>query len=91
MQLQSLKSYIVSLGPDSAVMRAALRAYGRVKGFDIHFSDTGISLKKHNRDMVLSRSQYVQVPLMMECHELYFDTIVSLQASNQEVLDFSKG
>jgi FkbM family methyltransferase len=90
MQLQSLKSYIVSLGPNSALMRAALRAYGSTHGFAIRFSDTGISLRKQNREMVLSKTQYVQVPIMMECYELFFDTIASAKSNGDEILDFSK-
>jgi FkbM family methyltransferase len=90
MQLQSLKSYIASLGPDSMLLRAALRAYGSMHGFAIHFSETGISLRKQDRDMLLSKAQYVQVPIMMECYELFFDTISSSKSNGDEILDFSK-
>ena len=90
MRLQSLKSYLVSLGPGSPLVRAALRAHGGLHGFKVHFSDTAISLQKKNREMILSNAQYVQVPIMMECYELFFDTIEPLISNGREVLDFSK-
>lgn len=90
MSLQSLKSYLVSLGPRNMLVRTALRAHGGLHGFTLHFSDTAIALRKKNREMILGNAQYVQVPIMMECYELFFDTIEPDISSGREVLDFSR-
>ncbi len=90
MRLQGLKSYLVALGPDNVLVRTALRAHGRLRGFTMHFSDATISLRSKTREMTLSNAQYVQVPIMMECYELFFDTIEPDTSSGREVLDFSR-
>ena len=90
MRLQSLKSYLVSLGSGSPLVRTALRAHGRLHGFTMLFSDATISLRKKNREMILSKAQYVQVPVMMECHDLFFATIEPDILNGREVLDFSR-
>ena len=73
--MRNVKSYLVSLGPDSLCVRTALRAHGAIRGFAVDFSDAGISLRKQNREMILGRAHYVQVPLMLDCYQLYLDTI----------------
>jgi len=88
--MQNVKSYLVSLGPGSRMVRIALRTHGALRGFGVHFSEAEISLRKNNRDMILSAAQYIQVPLMMECYQLYFDTIEADATKGREVLDFSK-
>jgi FkbM family methyltransferase len=40
--------------------------------------------------MILSNAQYVQVPLMMQSYEFYFDTMERSVSNGREVLDFSK-
>ena len=71
-------------------MRTALRAHGARHGFTLHFSDTAISVRKKNRNMILSNAQYVQVPLMMSSYQFYFDTMQSAVSNGREVLDFSQ-
>lgn len=39
--------------------------------------------------MILSKRQFVQVPIMMECFDLFFNTISAECFANREVLDFS--
>ena len=90
MQLQALKSRLAARGPKSSLLRTALRAHARLHGFKVGFSETSISIQKKNREMVLSNAQYVQVPIMMECYELFFDTIEPAISNGREVLDFSK-
>jgi len=90
MLFQGLKSYLVSLGPKNVLTRAALQAHGRAHGFSLDFSATTISLRKKNREMILGNAQYVQVPIMMECYELFFDTIEPSVSNGHEVLNFSK-
>jgi FkbM family methyltransferase len=90
MRLQSLKSYLVSLGPGSPLVRTALRTHGHLHGFTLRLSDATISLRKKNREMILGNAQYVQVPIMMECHDLFFATIEPDILDGREVLDFSR-
>lgn len=90
MQLQALKSRLAALGPKSPVLRAALAAHARLRGFRLGFAEGRIVIRKNNREMVLSNDQYVQVPIMMECYELFFDTIEATVVEKREVLDFSE-
>jgi len=89
MFLQPLKSWLVRQGPDSALVHAALHCRARVNGFSLHFGE-GISIVKSGREMILGKRQFVQVPIMMECFDLFFDTIVAQRAADHEVLDFSR-
>jgi FkbM family methyltransferase len=87
--MKTIKQYLVQRGPDSALVRGALKAHGRLHGFKVNFSGDRIFLQKSDRDMILSKSYYVQVPLMMESYELFFDTIVGSDSNGRKVLDFS--
>lgn len=53
------------------LVQGALKAHGRLHGFKVNFSGDQIFLQKLDRDMILSKSYYVQVPLMMESYELF--------------------
>jgi FkbM family methyltransferase len=88
--LQAIKSSLERRGPDSVFVRAALKAYGRLHGFKVRFTEDRISIKHGERDMILSSTYYVQVPIMMECYNLFFDTVASVDADHGEVLDFSR-
>jgi FkbM family methyltransferase len=90
MTLQGLKSYLASRGPQSLLVRASLKAHGRMKGFSLRFTDREIVIRKNDREMILANAQYVQAPIMMECYELFFNTIVPQGANGRKVLDFSK-
>ena len=90
MGLQSLKSLLVALGPENPVLRAALRAHARLHGFALYFSKSTISIEKQDRAMILSSTQYVQIPIMMECYELFFDTIEPTSSDGRQILDFSQ-
>jgi len=90
MGLQSLKDVLVRLGPDSALVQAALSMNARVHGFRVSFTKQGlITIAKSDRVIVLDKSQYVQVPFMMEYFELYFDTFVEQESDGSRVLNFS--
>ena len=89
MAMKTIKQYLVGRGPDSALVQGSLKAQGRLKGFKVSFSGNQIFLQKLNRDMILSKSYYVQVPVMMECYDLFFDTIAGVECQGRTVLDFS--
>jgi len=90
MGFQNLKSFLVALGPENPILRTTLRAHGRLHGFTLHFSKSTVSIQKQNREMILSSTQYVQIPIMMECYELFFDTIEPVSSDGRQILDFSK-
>jgi len=87
--MKTIKQYLVGRGPDSVLVQGALKAHGRLKGFKVKFSDNRIFLRRLDRDMILCKSYYVQVPVMMECYDLFFDTIVGSDFNGRKVLDFS--
>lgn len=89
MPIQTIKNHLVRRGPDSALVQAALKAYGRLHGFSISFLNDLVSLRKGNQDMLLAKSYYVQIPIMMECYQLFFDTIAGKEDAGRRVLDFS--
>jgi FkbM family methyltransferase len=87
--LQAIKNYIVSRGPESLAVHMSLRLYAQRHGFRITFSDKTVSLRRGQREMVLSLDQFVQVPIMMENFALFFETIYPKSLNGVEVLDFS--
>jgi FkbM family methyltransferase len=90
LSVQSVKSYLVRLGPQNPLVRTALWMYARQKGFRLSYSLAGIHIQRDGRSMILNRQQFVQVPIMMECFDLFFSTIRVTRADGMDVLDFSQ-
>jgi FkbM family methyltransferase len=90
MALQFIKDVLVRLGPDNALVQAALRLFGRRQGYEIEFANGCILLRKADRELILNKAQYVQVPVTMECFDLFFNTLEGESSGNGKVLDFSK-
>jgi FkbM family methyltransferase len=88
--MQFLKDYLVGLGPNNVLVQSALRMHGLRHGYSVEFTNDAIRLRKAEREMILNKAQYVLVPIMMECFNLYFDTIEGKSVEGQIVLDFSK-
>ncbi|WP_324667128.1 FkbM family methyltransferase [Mycobacterium canetti] len=88
--MQFIKDYLVRLGPDHVLVRIALRLNARLHGFKIAYPNDCIALCKGDREMILGKAQYVQVPWMMGCYDLYFNTIEGESVSGRTVLNFSK-
>jgi FkbM family methyltransferase len=88
--MQFLKDYLVRLGPDNVLVQTALRLHGFRHRFRVEFAKDAIALRKDAREMILNKAQYVQVPIMMECYNLFFDTIEGRKTSDRTTLDFSK-
>jgi FkbM family methyltransferase len=88
--MQPLKDYLVRLGPNSALVQAALWMHGLRYGYSVEFANDAIMLRKAEREMILNKAQYVQVPVMMECYKLFFDTIESQAIEGRTILDFSR-
>jgi len=88
--MQSVKDYLVRLGPNSVFVQAALRMHGLRHGYSVEFANDAITLHKAEREMILNKAQYVQVPIMMECYDLYFDTIEGQAIEGRTILDFSR-
>ncbi len=89
MAIKTIKQYLVRRGPDSALVQGALKAHGRLHGFKVSFPDNRVFIQKVDRVMILSKSFFVQVPIMMECYDLFFDTIVGSDSNGRTILDFS--
>ena len=88
--VQTLKDYLVRLGPNNALVQMSLRMHGLRHGYSIGFTKDAITLRKANQEMVLSKAQYVLVPMMMELFDLYFKTVEGQSKDGRTVLDFSK-
>jgi FkbM family methyltransferase len=88
--MQFVKDYLVRLGPDNALVRTALRLLSRRHGYEIEFANNCIMLHKAERELVLGKAQYVQVPVMLECYDLFFNTVEGETIRGRRVLDFSK-
>jgi FkbM family methyltransferase len=88
--MQFLKDYLVRLGPNNLLVQGALRMHGFRHGYRVAFANDAIMLRKDHREMILSKAQYVQVPIMMECYNLFFDSIEGKAVDGRTILDFSK-
>ena len=88
--MQFLKDYLVRRGPNCVLVQTALRAHGLRHGYRVGFTDDAITLRKAGREMILSKAQYVLIPMMMECFDLYFNTIEAEAIAGRATLDFSK-
>lgn len=88
--LQKIKDYLVSLGPDNRVTQAALSWHGSRAGFTLDFTDSSrIWLIQGDRRLALARRDLTFVPVMMECFDLFFDSIEPAHAGGRKELDFS--
>jgi FkbM family methyltransferase len=87
--VQRIKDYLVGLGPDHPLVHSALWLHARGRGFGLKFADGRYQLEKSGREMVLGKAQYVQVPVMLESFELFFDSIEGETRDGRRVLDFS--
>jgi FkbM family methyltransferase len=90
MVMQRIKDYLVGLGPDHPLVHAALRLHARRRGFGMKFTDGRYHIVKSGREMLLGKAQYVQVPVMLECFGLFFNTLEGETRNGRMVLDFSE-
>jgi FkbM family methyltransferase len=89
--LQKIKDYLVSLGASNSLTQFALSGHGRRHGFKIDFSDSKrIWMGKDNRRLALAPRDLTFVPIMMECFDVYFNSIVPVRVNGREELDFSQ-
>jgi FkbM family methyltransferase len=88
--VQLLKGYLVKLGPQNPIVQTALRIRAKRHGFRLSFSSSGIEMLRGNRSLLLNNLQFIQVPIMMDCFDLFFTTIRPTSANGRDFLDFSK-
>ncbi|MFL6451441.1 MAG: hypothetical protein ACJ746_27750 [Bryobacteraceae bacterium] len=88
--MQAIKNHLVKLGPRNVLLQTALRLHGRREGFQVRFPVSGIQISRNDCRLVLNDQQFVQAPIMMECFDLFFDTIEPQMQNNVRVLDFSR-
>jgi FkbM family methyltransferase len=67
----------------------ALGAHALARGFRVSFSEGRIHITRGDREMILSNDQFIQVPIMEECFELFFRTIRATAKDRRQLLDFS--
>jgi FkbM family methyltransferase len=84
------KDYLVKLGPNNVLVQSALRMHGLRSGYGVTFAKDTITILRDKRKMILNKAEYVQVPIMMECYDLFFNSIASTEIGGTDVLDFSK-
>jgi FkbM family methyltransferase len=82
--------YLVRLGAESWLFQAVHRIRGRLRGFRIETSEDCIFIMKGSRVAILRRGEFMFVPFMLECYDLYFDTMEAEVSNGRMVLDFSK-
>jgi FkbM family methyltransferase len=88
--VQFVKNYLVKLGPNNPIVQTALRIHAKRRGFRLRFSPSTIDIKRENRSLLLNHQQFIQVPIMMECFDLFFATIRATPVNGMDRLDFSK-
>ena len=88
--VQFVKNCLVKLGPRNPLVRTALRMHARQHGFYLCYLPDGIHIRRGRQVMILSEKQFVQVPIMLECFDLFFATIGSNKVNGADVLDFSR-
>ncbi len=90
MLLDELKHYLVGLGPESLLVRSALRAHAGLNGYTLRFlADNRISLEKDHSEILFSRDQFIEVPLMQKLYDQYFEAFEPNVIEGRKVLDFS--
>lgn len=87
--MQWLKNRLVKLGPDSKLVQTALRRHARKHGYQVVFTGSKIEIDKQDRRVMLSKATFVQVPVLLECFELFFDSFEPRSEDGLRVLDFS--
>src|SRR3954453_11510089 len=88
--LQRAKDALVRRGPDSRLVQMTLAAHAKARGFTFSRRGESLHIRRDHREMVLSKAQYVQVPIMEDCFDLFFETIKAKEVDGYNVLDFSK-
>jgi FkbM family methyltransferase len=88
--MQAIKDALVRFGPDSLLVQMALRLHARKQHFDLAFISNQIHVFRQDQRLILSKTQFVQVPFMIENFDLYFTTMESRREAQGHVLDFSK-
>lgn len=87
---ESMREYLLSLGPANPVFRSSIRLQARVNGFRMEASDGLLTLSKGDRRMLLPESHYAVVPSVLHTWDLLFDTVAPARETGSAVLDFSK-
>lgn len=86
---ESVRQYLLDLGPHHPAFRAAIHAQARINGFRLTSTDAALSLSRSNRTMLLPSNHYPQVPTAIHMWDLYFATMATAQRGGKEILDFS--
>jgi FkbM family methyltransferase len=87
--IQQVKTYLVKLGPESLLVRLALKFHCRRNGFVTQFLDKKITIRRGVREMILADKDFYLVPFTLNCFDQMFEDIESTASEDPSVLDFS--
>ncbi|MBV8897355.1 MAG: FkbM family methyltransferase [Acidobacteriaceae bacterium] len=87
--LQTVKNWLVQRGPDSPMVRAALRMDARAKGLSLEFGQDFISIARRGRRMLIKQLHFVYAPFLFGIYEDVFESLVANQVNGVETLDFT--
>src|SRR5579864_6248913 len=88
--IQRIKDWLVSLGPDSALVKAALSLHARRQGVRLEFERGRIGIRKGHRLLFLNKRQFNLVPIMLEDYDHFFEWIATSAREGYDTLDFSE-
>ncbi|MDR3738678.1 MAG: FkbM family methyltransferase [Terracidiphilus sp.] len=88
--VQILKNYLVRLGPDHWLVRCAVKVRAMIGGSHLIFDGAKIIISKRNRELVLNRAQFVQIPAMLASFGVFFDALIPDELEGRMRLDFSE-
>ena len=87
--IQQVKTYLVELGPNSPLVRLALKLHCRRNGFAARFLDKRIMIRRGAREMILSEKDFYLIPFALNCFDQTFRDIEPTATEDHLVLDFS--
>ena len=88
--IQQFKNYLVSRGPNHPAVQYALRLAGLRKGWRISFGESSIHLRRKDREIILAKKEFVNVPMMFSLSEYYFSTMLPDRHGPHPIWDYSQ-
>jgi FkbM family methyltransferase len=83
--VNSIKGYLLSLGPRHPLLQLALKLQGRLRGYHIQFQDGKINVSTEGHRAILLEKDFLVVPIIF----MYFADFEGKSVNGTEVLDFT--
>ncbi len=87
---ESLREFLLKLGPTHPLLRSAIRLQARASGFKVASSEQQLVVSKGARRMLLPINHYAIVPSVVHMWDLLFDTVAPETQGETAVLDLSR-